>query len=109
MKRCNGALNKNTLTRIEHAEDSGFLAPHHYCVLEEKTGNILADIWFQSGPVKEAGLNGITNEDLLDIVLNRIMCFQKSKSASRENEMAIQKLEECMMWLNKRAKEQSFT
>jgi hypothetical protein len=57
---------------------------------------------FQHGPIKEVGVNGITNEALLAIVLDRLRGFQESPFKCRENAVAITKLEEAMMWLHKR-------
>ena len=57
---------------------------------------------FQKGPVSEAGLNGITNEALIAIVLDRLRRFQSGDFKCRENAVAITKLEEGLMWLHKR-------
>lgn len=57
-------------------------------------------VLFQKGPVKEAGVNGCHNEDLLAIVIHRLRGFQSGEYYCRENELALQKLEEAMHWLN---------
>lgn len=57
---------------------------------------------FQNGPIKEAGINGISNEALLAIVEDRLLGFQSGDYACRENAVALTKLQECMMWLQKR-------
>ncbi|HBF6159283.1 TPA: hypothetical protein KOU50_002088 [Clostridioides difficile] len=57
---------------------------------------------FQEGPIKEQGVNGINNEDVILAVITRLEAFQDSPYACRENEKAIEKLEECLMWLRKR-------
>ncbi|MFQ4783759.1 hypothetical protein C4U37_06715 [Clostridioides difficile] len=57
---------------------------------------------FQEGAIKECGVNGINNEDVILAVITRLEAFQESKYACRENEKAIEKLEECLMWLRKR-------
>lgn len=54
---------------------------------------------FQNGPIGEVGVNGITNEALLAIIVDRLSFFQKSQFACRENALAITKLEEGMHWL----------
>jgi len=61
-----------------------------------------AKIKFQDGPVKEFGVNGCHQEDLLAIVLDRLQHFQKGDYACRENALAIIKIEEAMHWLNHR-------
>ena len=59
-------------------------------------------IEFQNGPVKESGVNGITQEVLLAIVLDRLRSFQAGRYSCRENALAIIKIEEALLWLKKR-------
>lgn len=57
---------------------------------------------FQNGPIKENGVNGCHNEDLIAIVIDRLQCFQAGEYSCRENALAITKLEEALLWLRKR-------
>lgn len=57
---------------------------------------------FQNGPIKENGVNGCQNEDLIAIVIDRLQGFQDGDYRCRENALAITKLEEALMWLQKR-------
>ena len=57
---------------------------------------------FQKGPVKENGVNGCHQEDLIAIVIDRLQCFQAGDFACRENALALTKLEEALHWLNHR-------
>jgi hypothetical protein len=59
-------------------------------------------IAFQNGPIKEAGVNGITQEALLAIVIDRLRSFQAGPFACRENAIALTKCEEALMWLQRR-------
>jgi hypothetical protein len=60
-------------------------------------------VLFQNGPIKETGaVNGISQEALLAIVIDRLRSFQAGPYASRENAIALTKLEEALMWLKKR-------
>lgn len=59
-------------------------------------------IRFQKGAIKENGINGCHNEDLIAIVIDRLQGFQSGDFACRENAIALTKLEEALMWLNKR-------
>lgn len=43
---------------------------------------------FQNGPVKENGVNGVTIEDLLEICIHRLTCFQTGPYACSSNEQA---------------------
>lgn len=60
----------------------------------------LGEIGFQNGPIKVAGLNGIFNEDLIAILIDRLQGFQSGDFACRENAQAIKKLEEALRLLN---------
>jgi hypothetical protein len=90
-------------TQVFACDDKAFDANHHYSVsstLEPST--VLADIKFQKGPIKEVGVNGVMNEDLIAMVIDRLNSFQESKFKCRENALAVTKLEEALLWLRKR-------
>jgi hypothetical protein len=97
-------------TEVFHEDPSEmkFNAPHHFTVhsAEKQPENtpqpFLAAINFQEGPIKECGVNGVCNEDLIAMVITRLEHFQKSQFACRENAIAITKLEEALLWLRKR-------
>lgn len=63
---------------------------------------VFGEVSFQSGPVKEAGVNGCHQEDLLAIVIDRLQHFQKGVYACRENALALTKCEEALHWLRHR-------
>lgn len=63
------------------------------------------DIHFQNGPIKEFGVNGITQEALLAIVIDRLRSLQKGPFACRENAIALTHFEEGLMWLQRRTVE----
>lgn len=92
---------------IEHEDEDEvkFNAPHHFKVYDVENYDVLAEINFQEGPIKENGVNGVMNEDLIAIVIARLEGFQNSEFRCRENACAITKLEECLMWLRKRTVE----
>ena len=97
-------------TCVLEEKDFQFNAPHTFEVvrkLDENTEfnpktDLLAKIHFQEGPIKECGVNGVHNEDLLVIVIRRLQEFQESEFKCRENAMAITKIEEALLWLRKR-------
>lgn len=60
---------------------------------------------FQNGPVKEAGFNGISQEALMAIVIDRLRSFQAGSYACRDNACALTKCEEALMWLQKRTRD----
>ncbi len=45
--------------------------------------------------------DGTTNEEILEVMIDR-MNYLQGKFPCKENAMVITKLEECLMWLNKR-------
>lgn len=65
----------------------------------------LCSIQFQNGPIKECGVNGISNEALLAVVEDRLKGFQSGEFACRENALALTKIQEAMMWLHSRTRE----
>ena len=65
----------------------------------------LCKVGFQNGPIKEFGVNGVANEDLIAIVIDRMRGFQSGDYACRDNDLALTKLEEALMWLRNRTNE----
>lgn len=61
-----------------------------------------ARIKFQNGTIKEVGVNGITQEALLAITIDRLRCFQEGPFRCRENAIALTHCEEALMWLQRR-------
>jgi hypothetical protein len=62
-------------------------------------------VLFQNGPINEVGVNGVTHEALLAIVIDRLQCFQAGPFACRENALALTNLEQAQMWLQKRTRD----
>lgn len=64
-------------------------ANHVYEVMRGQN-TVLGRIQFQKGPIQEEGVNGVQNEDLLMIVIDRLIGFQTGDFACDENEQALQ-------------------
>ena len=77
-------------------------APHNYFVAKAEDDRGLCHIHFQEGPIQEAGVNGVMDEDLICMVVDRLNHFQQSPFACRENALAITALAEALLWLWKR-------
>lgn len=94
---------KYTAVFHEAESEMKYGAPHCFSVVETN-GNApcLVEIHFQEGPIKEVGVNGVYNEDLIAMVICRLEHFQKGPYACRDNALAITKLEEALLWLRKR-------
>ena len=96
-----GARNFSQVMVIDDPGDCG--ASHEYRICSvvdwfDKFGYV----YFQKGPVKESGVNGCHQEDLLAIVIHRLQGFQTGPFKCRENALALTKLEEALHWLNHR-------
>lgn len=116
MEQVKHELLRTRYTKVYHenSEDIKYGAPHHFKVLadlpdwdpefgeEEVITRQVGEVNFQAGPIEEVGVNGIMNEDLIAMVLARLESFNQGPFRCRENSMAITKLEEALMWLNKR-------
>lgn len=63
------------------------------------------EIKFQNGPILEDGVNGISQEALLAIVIDRLRSFQAGQYSCRENAVALTHAETALMWLQKRTRE----
>ena len=61
-------------------------------------------VLFQNGPIGVKGVNGVTHEALLAILIDRLRCFQAGQFACRENALALTKLEEAQHWLTSRTR-----
>ena len=105
MQRLEHDLLTSKYTEVWHEEPVEMLysAPHHFQVRPSGDSlELLAEVDFQEGPIKECGVNGVCNEDLITMVITRLEHFQNSPFSCRENALAITKLEEAMLWLRKR-------
>ena len=52
-------------------------------------GSSVFPFLFQNGPINEVGINGITHEALLAILIDRLRCFQAGPYACEENGTAL--------------------
>lgn len=92
------------MPHLKAIDEKEFNAHHEYIILESMPDN-KSYIKFQKGPMQEFGQNGCQDEDLLEIVLDRLRSFQNSSFKCRENAIAITKIEEALHWLNHRTKD----
>lgn len=59
---------------------------------------------FQRGPIAESGFNGITNESLITVLIDRLDWFQSGSCPCPENAMARECLVQALGWLTERTK-----
>lgn len=67
--------------------------------------SVSCQISFQNGPIQEAGVNGISGEALIAIVIDRLRSFHAGQFACRDNAVALTHFEEGLMWLQKRTRD----
>lgn len=82
-----GTSEHSTIEGADRSRSTGG-AKTVYSIFANGTGNILSLIKFQNGnPFEE--VNGVFNEDLINIVIDRLLDFQAGEHASVENDDAI--------------------
>ena len=81
-------------------------ANHEYEVrLPTELGAVkVCRIEFQNGPIKEVGVNGLTQEALLAIVIDRLKSFQAGPFASDDNQQALHFAETSLFFLQERTR-----
>lgn len=87
--------------QIEVTDEPGAGGANHQYAVSNGNQHMTA-INFQNGPIKEAGVNGITQEALLAITIDRLRSFQNGPYKCRENAIALTHCEEALMWLQRR-------
>jgi hypothetical protein len=95
----------NEALRVDVLDAAGPGGASHVYRITPTIGNATGlVIEFQNGPLQETGgiPNGISGEALLAIVEDRLVGFQSGQFACRENAIALTKIQEAMMWLQKR-------
>jgi hypothetical protein len=102
----------NEALAIRATDESGAGGANHCYEIETNPGAgptahaaQIHHVRFQNGPIAEAGVNGISNEALLAVVIDRLECFQRGQYSCRENALALTKLQEAMHWLHHRTRD----
>ena len=68
-------------------------ACHHYQARFINSSGYLhvTNINFQNGPIEDSGINGLTQEVLINICIDRLRSFQAGAYACRDNALALTK------------------
>lgn len=93
-------------TRVYVLDAPGPAGAHHAYAIEytAREGPEACFIKFQNGPLAEAGANGITNEALLAVVIDRLEGFQRGPFACEENNLALRYARDALWALNTRTR-----
>lgn len=86
-------------------DEKGPGGANHRYVITERQDLPGVEIAFQKGPIGEVGVNGLTSEALLAILIDRHKGFASGPYPSRENSLALTKLEEGLHWLQARTRD----
>jgi hypothetical protein len=109
--KLNGLNDALEITVLDEPGQGG--ACHEYAIdlgprttenANETVGRGSCRIHFQNGPIQEFGVNGISGEALLAIVIDRLRCFQAGPYACDDNREALERIEGGLAWLQKRTK-----
>lgn len=108
--KVNGLNDAIAVVVLDEPGDGGACHEYVLCipndaVNQELNASLVQRVTFQNGPIGEAGVNGFSQEALLAIVEDRLKGFQSGQYACRENAVALTKIQEAMMWLQKRTRE----
>lgn len=112
MKKLNTIQKKGKLNDVYVLDDIGAGGAHHHYMVSKHTvktddpQEAFAIIQFQHSPrYGEHSVDGVTNEDLLEIVRDRLKGFQSGTFATEENEVALTHVEEALNALNCRVED----
>jgi hypothetical protein len=111
--KLNGLNEAITIDVLDEPGQGG--ACHEYAMslnpIAEAAPNLIGEekrlqrVSFQNGPIKESGVNGVSQEALVAILIDRLRSFQAGPYACRENAIALTHFEEALMWLQKRTRD----
>lgn len=109
--KVNPANEKLSVTALDAPGDGGACHLYHISGFTAARNPSASDrysleveLLFQNGPIPEVGVNGITHEALLAVLIDRLRGFQAGPFGCRENALALTKLEEAMHWLHHRTR-----
>lgn len=94
----------NNVYAIDDPSNGG--ANHLYNIVGADGNDVRLTIQFQNGPRKDpTSDHGVLDTDLLEIVRDRLKGFQSGEFACRENACALTRIEEALMWMNRRVED----
>lgn len=77
-----------------------------YPIGEPVRRELISQVKFQNGARHmEGSTMGVIDSDLLEIVRDRLICFQAGEFASDYNAKALHHIEEALMWMNRRVED----
>lgn len=89
---------------VKVMDEPGQGGANHWYEISDNRG-CMAKILFQNGPIKEFGVNGITQEAMLAIVIDRLRSFQAGQFACDANAVALGQCQSALYNLQARTRE----
>ena len=98
------AFPRNFFTYVEILDEGKDMNSvlHDFDIKNALDDSLLTSIHFQQGDPFEVGVNGIRNEDLLRILIERVSSFKNSNPNDFENDNALSRLYEAYWWLSQK-------
>lgn len=96
----------NDRIKLEVMDEPGAGGACHvyHATIETPEGPLVYGFNFQNGPIAEAGVNGLTHEVFLAIVIDRLRSFQQGPFACHENGAALSYCEAALNELQARTR-----
>ena len=95
-----GASHSYVIDGFNTASNPSAVTPHGKPITMRST-----KLLFQNGPISEVGVNGITHEALLAILIDRLRGFQEGPFANKYNGYALMHLGQAQSFLHQRTRE----
>ena len=104
MIRLSTIQKRENLNKIYALDEVGPGGAHHFYSIDGcQSGGLLQNIQFQKGPRNTSeSIHGVIDSDLLEIVRDRLKCFQAGPFASEYNAKALEHIEIALMYMNRR-------
>ncbi len=94
-----GANHRYDITGFNTDANESATSPDGY-----KSSFTRSPIILQRGPIKEVGVNGITHEAMLAIIIDRLRSYQKGPFACEANAFALSHCQSALLELQKRTR-----
>lgn len=108
MRKLNTIQKRENLNHVFAMDEKGPGEANHVYVISSANGDTIneAILYFQKGPRNdESSIQGILDNDLLEIVRDRLIGFQAGPYSSEYNAKALEHIELALMYMNRRVED----
>lgn len=105
----NSAFTRDHIRVMAKDEPGSGGACHDYVIGVWDAENFVSEIElkYQHGPIKEVGVNGIADEALLAVIIDRLEAFSLGEFSSMETKNALMCAKQCLEWMSLRQRERA--